>query len=168
MTDDGREKRARGRAQEGEAFALDRFLPYQLSVAAEALSRLFARRYEEAFGIAAPEWRVIAVLGEAPPKAGVGTQAIIDRTQMDAVRVSRACTRLTAKGLVSRSVNPADQRAHVLALTARGCEVYASIAPMALDLERSLMDGLDAQERRTLEDLLAKIRTRAAQVADGS
>ncbi|MBX9758347.1 MAG: MarR family winged helix-turn-helix transcriptional regulator [Beijerinckiaceae bacterium] len=170
MTDEGAKKQARRQTQEGDAFALDRFLPYQLSVAAEALSRLFARRYEEAFGIAVPEWRVIAVLGEGSDAGAqrLETQAIIDRTQMDAVRVSRACARLTAKGLVSRTVNPADQRAHVLALTARGHEVYASIAPMALDLERSLMAGLDAQERRTLEDLLAKIRTRAAQVAGGS
>ena len=81
------------------------------------------------------------------------------------MRVSRACARLVAKGLVVRHVNPGDQRARLLALTARGRDVYERIAPMALDLERSLMAGLDARERRTLEDMLAKIRARAAQVA---
>lgn len=164
-------RQARSGSQDAESFSLDRFLPYQLSVAAEALSRLFARRYEDAFGIAVPEWRVLAVLGESADASGdrpqgLATQAIIDRTQMDAVRVSRACARLVAKGLVVRHVNPGDQRTRHLALTARGRDVYGRIAPMALDLERSLMAGLDAQERRTLEDLLAKIRARAAQVAD--
>ena len=44
-------------------FRLEDFLPYQLSVAANRVSRLFARRYSEAFGLSIPEWRVIAVVG---------------------------------------------------------------------------------------------------------
>ena len=44
-------------------FRLEEFLPYRLSVAANRVSRLFARRYSEAFGLSIPEWRVLATIG---------------------------------------------------------------------------------------------------------
>ena len=47
----------------GAEFHLDEFLPYRLSVAAGRVSRLFGRRYAEAFGLSIPEWRVLTVVG---------------------------------------------------------------------------------------------------------
>lgn len=138
--------------------ALGRFLPYQLSVVAESLSRVFARRYEREFGLSVPEWRVIAVLAEC---GAVATQDIIERTQMDPVRVSRAAIRLADKSLVTRKTNPKDQRAHVLTLTAKGLGVYRNIVPLARDLEAGLMQGLTDAERRQLEHILSKIHARA-------
>ena len=141
-----------------------------MSVAAEALSRLFARRYEDAFGIAVPEWRVLAVLGESDGRWRTRTGACDPgdhRPHADGRGARQPRLRAPRRqGLVARRVNPGDQRARLLALTARGRDVYERIAPMALDLEQSLMAGFDEGERRTLETLLAKIRTRAAQVAD--
>ena len=50
-------------AANGEAFRLEDFMPYRLSVAANRVSRLCARRYTKAYGLSIPEWRVLAVVG---------------------------------------------------------------------------------------------------------
>ncbi|HEY8580333.1 MAG TPA: MarR family transcriptional regulator [Beijerinckiaceae bacterium] len=140
---------------------LSGFLPYQLSVAAEAVSRVFARRYAREFGLTVPEWRVMAILAEAEAMA---TQEIIERTQMDPVRVSRAVLRLTRKGLVDRTTHPRDQRAHVLALSAEGLAVYSQIVPIARALEREFAEGLTPAERARLEEVLARIHARARMI----
>ncbi len=137
--------------------SLARFLPYQLSVAAESVSRVFARRYERAFGLSVPEWRVMAVLAEMD---SIATQDIIERTQMDPVRVSRAAIRLADKGLVQRKTNPKDQRAHLLSLSPTGLSVYAQIVPLARDLEHDLTESLTEPERAQLEAILAKIHAK--------
>ena len=48
----------------GERLRLQDFLPYRLSVAANAVSRLIARAYERQFGLKNPQWRLLAVLAE--------------------------------------------------------------------------------------------------------
>ena len=48
-------------------FDLSDFLPYRLSVVTNRVSQAFARRYADAYGLAIPEWRVMAVLGGHPP-----------------------------------------------------------------------------------------------------
>ena len=69
------------------ALRLDGYLPYRLSVASNAVSRLIARAYEDRFGLTIPQWRLIAVLAEDGP---LTQQAIGSRTVMDKVTVSRA------------------------------------------------------------------------------
>ena len=52
--------------------ALEEYLPYRLSVASNAVSRLIARAYEDRFGLTIPEWRLLAVLAEAGSAAQRG------------------------------------------------------------------------------------------------
>ncbi|WP_376095843.1 MarR family winged helix-turn-helix transcriptional regulator [Roseomonas sp. CCTCC AB2023176] len=134
------------------------FLPYRLSVVTEAVSRLFAQRYEERFGLSIPEWRVMAVVGEAPPRA---TQEVIERTGMDRVKVSRAAIRLADKGLLARQADPADARAHLLSLTEQGEATYRAIVPLARDLHAALAAGLTEEEQAALDRILGKIGERA-------
>ncbi|MDQ1078080.1 MarR family winged helix-turn-helix transcriptional regulator [Pseudoroseomonas cervicalis] len=145
-----------------EALQLEQFLPYRLSVAAEAVSSLFASRYQQRFGLSIPEWRVVAVLGQ---QGEATTQAVIERTAMDRVRVSRAAIRLEDKGLVERRAVPGDQRARVLRLSRRGRAVYAEIVPLARALQAALATALSAAEQQALGRLLDKIGARTRELA---
>ena len=49
------------------AFDLEDFLPYRLSVVTNRVSQAFASRYEAAWGLSIPEWRVLAVVGAFAP-----------------------------------------------------------------------------------------------------
>jgi DNA-binding MarR family transcriptional regulator len=148
---------AKGKQNRGR-LSLSEFLPYRLSVLAETVSRAFAQRYEQRFGITIPEWRVMAVLGEQSPQS---TQKVIERTRMDRVRVSRAVIRLDEKGLVGRTPMKRDQRAHSLHLTQRGSAMYREIVPLAHGLQAELMQSLQEQELRALEEAIRKLQEAA-------
>lgn len=142
--------------------ALDRFLPYRLSVLANTVSRAIARLYADRFGITIPEWRVLAILGDSGPASSAGIRA---RTAMDKVQVSRAIQRLVDARLVSRRADPADRRRATVAMTARGTAVYREIVPLALSREAILLDGFSAEERAQLDRLLDRLGERADALA---
>ena len=136
---------------------LDEYLPYRLSIASNAVSKLIARAYEDRFGLTIPQWRLMAVLAEKP----LTQQAIVARTAMDKVTVSRAAQVLVNRHLVDRAAHEADGRSHILALTEQGRELHAEIAPLALAYEAALLSGLTPAEVETLKRLLMRLETAA-------
>ena len=74
------------------------FLPYQLSVASNAVSTRIAEQYRNRFGLKTTEWRIMAVLGDS----GAHTQReLCQLTLMDKVPVNRACKALEDRGLAA-------------------------------------------------------------------
>jgi DNA-binding MarR family transcriptional regulator len=120
-------------------FKLEDFLPYQLSVAADRVSRLLARRYSSAFGLTIPEWRVLATIARF---STVSPTAVGEWTAMDKVKVSRAAAGLAARGLVRQSPDPKDGRGRLLHMTRKGETVHQGVTPLACALEASLAEGL--------------------------
>ncbi|MBU7579672.1 MAG: winged helix-turn-helix transcriptional regulator [Porphyrobacter sp.] len=144
------------------------FLPYQLSVTSNAVSSLIAERYRKRFGLKIPEWRVMAVLGDADAHGGGLTQRdLTEATVMDKVAVNRAVRVLEDRGLIGRVPNPGDGRSHLLALTAEGRAIHAEVMPLARATEADLIEGLGAQEEALLRRLLASLRERAMRLAQG-
>lgn len=134
---------------------LDAFLPYQLSIVSNAVSSSIARAYESLFGLRIPEWRLIAVLAE---EDGLTQQMLVARTEMDKMTVSRAAQSVVARGLVSRVDHGSDKRSHALTLSADGRQLYAQIAPKALELERKLLETISEREVKQLKATLAKLK----------
>jgi DNA-binding MarR family transcriptional regulator len=140
---------------------LSAFLPYQLSITSNAVSDLIARAYRGKFALKVPEWRIMAVLGEAE----VATQRqLVAATAMDKVTVNRACKALEERALVSRVPNTQDGRSHHLALTAAGRDLYEQIVPEAIQLEAELEKILGSGEAKMLEHMLAQLRARVAEL----
>lgn len=138
---------------------LDQFLPYRLSVASNRVSAAIASAYQALFGLKIPEWRLIAIMAE---RDGITQQALGIATRMDKVTVSRAAAALVERGLVARRPNPADQRSHLLELTATGRALYDDVAPKALELEAQVFAGFSAQELAVFRDMLDRIEASAA------
>ena len=142
------------------ALRLDGYLPYRLSVASNAVSRLIARAYEDRFGLTIPQWRLIAVLAEDGP---LTQQAIGSRTVMDKVTVSRATQGLVKRRLVQRAPHDADGRSHHLALSKAGERLYGEISPVALEYEARLLQQFDPTAVEELKRVLLHLE-RAAEV----
>ena len=132
------------------------FLPYQLSIASNAVSGRIAELYQARFDLRISEWRVMAVLGEADARTQRELAAL---TLMDKVAVNRACKVLEDRGLVGRRPNDRDGRSHLVALTEAGRGIYAQIMPLARDVEAQLLEPFSKQEREVLRDLLARLRS---------
>ncbi|WP_137899930.1 MarR family transcriptional regulator [Sphingomonas sp. 2SG] len=135
---------------------LDDFIPYRLSVTSNLVSDSIARAYESLFGLTIPEWRLVAVIAET---GGITQQAIGAKTLMDKVTVSRAAIALVGRGLLARRDNPEDRRSHLLELTDAGRDLYAVVAPKALDLESRIFAAFDPQEVAQFVAMLRRIES---------
>lgn len=134
------------------------FLPYQLSIASNAVSGRIAELYQARFDLKIAEWRIMAVLGEAEARTQRELAAL---TLMDKVAVNRACKVLEDRGLVGRRPNAQDGRSHHVALTAAGRAIYGQIMPLARDVEAQLLQPFTDGEREVLRDLLGRLRIAA-------
>ena len=151
-------------AEASTDFALERFLPYRLSVLTNTMSRAFARRYGERFGLSIPEWRVMAGLGRFAP---LSANEVAERTAMDKVRVSRAVARLMKNGLIDRATDTDDRRRSALKLSRAGRRMHEAIIPMARQIEAGLLARLTQEERGTLDGLVSKLMERATALDRG-
>lgn len=138
--------------------SLSRFLPYQLSLTSNAVSGRIAMEYRQRWSLSIPEWRVMAILGDA----GANTQRdLTKRTLMDKVAVNRACKGLEDRGLAQRTPNEQDGRSHLLELTDAGLEMHAEIMPLALEMEQRMFAGFTPEELDLFRALLERARVQA-------
>ncbi len=133
---------------------LSDFLPYQMSVSANMVSDMVAQQYRARFALKIPEWRVMAVLGDAGPQT---QRQLVGATRMDKVAVNRACKVLEERHLIRRNPNARDGRSHHLELTPTGRQMHSEIMPLALGIEQRLFAVLSAQERKEFKAMLARI-----------
>jgi DNA-binding MarR family transcriptional regulator len=144
------------------ALKLEEFLPYRLNVCASLVSQALSRIYRERYKIGVPEWRVLVTLGQF----GMMTaKAIGIHSHMHKTKVSRAVVQIERRKLVIRRANRDDMRESFLSLTPAGREIYAELAPIALDFVRQLVDTVDESDRAALDRALKKLAERSAQLA---
>jgi DNA-binding MarR family transcriptional regulator len=134
------------------------YLPYRLSVATNAVSRLIARAYESKFALKIPQWRLIAVLADEGP---LTQQELCGRTLMDKVTVMRAAQGLLTRRLIRRLPNAQDARSHRLIMTAAGQRLYDQIVPMALEYQARLLTGIERADIARLEQMLRRLEQSA-------
>ena len=138
-------------------FRLADFLPYQLSVASNAVSRAVATGtgYESRFGLTNAEWRVLA----AVTASGSPTQVELGKaTGMDKMMISRAVAALTSRRLIDRARDIEDRRTLRLSPTDEGRRIHDIVAPQALEVEARLLAALSPAEAAALQRALAKLR----------
>lgn len=141
------------------------FLPYRLSITSNAVSGRISQEYRSRFGLSVPEWRVMAVLGDAGAKT---QRELTQMTLMDKVAVNRACKVLEERGLAVRQPNASDGRSHLLELTGAGTEMHGQIMPLALEMERRLFANFTYEEVDAFRSLLGRVRAEVDDLdADG-
>ncbi len=145
------------RPGDASLLALERFLPFRLSVLSNRMTRAVAGVYARRFHLSAPEWRTMAVLGRY---GAMTANSVVEHTAMDKVRVSRAVARLLAAGHVTRRTDAADRRRAILDLTTDGRTVYDRIVPLVLAVEAELLADLGDEERKILEAAITKLEAR--------
>lgn len=121
-------------------FVLDDFLPYQMSVLSARISREFSALYRERFGLSVAEWRVIAHLSQT--SQAVSIREVYNRIAMDKSKVSRAATRLEARGVIIKKVNAADRRLIELQLSELGHQMIGELTPLAQAFEQEYVQRL--------------------------
>lgn len=137
-----------------DILVLESFLPYRLMRLSEAVSREFARAYDDRYGMTRPEWRVFATLGQygTMTATGIGTHSAMHKT-----KVSRAVVALERRKWLARQTDPHDRRVERLTLTKTGRAAYREMVPVAREFERCLLSALSARGKSNLLEGLSSI-----------
>ncbi|MDD9718785.1 MarR family transcriptional regulator [Dinoroseobacter sp. PD6] len=134
-------------------FDLERYLPYRLTVIAGRLSAEIARQYKARFGISLPEWRVLLNVGHAE---NLSIRDIEKRADLEKSKVSRAASKLEAKGYLRKHVDARDKRLLQLSLTEEGRQLLDALIPIAAAFQADL-DARLGGHRDALHEALDRL-----------
>jgi DNA-binding MarR family transcriptional regulator len=132
----------------------------RLMVLANLLKRGAILRYKRLTGLSSVEFGLVASLGRRPPMSVV---RLAEAVGMDKGQISRALAELVARKLVSKAVNPRDNRETLVSLTKAGLAAHDAIVAGAQERNRKLLEQLSAHD---LEQLLGKIDRLTATAAE--
>lgn len=126
---------------------------FLLSQLGEHAGELFADRTRE-LGVTPSEAGVVRIVGRTP---GISQRELADRLGAVQSRVVALVDRLEQAGLVTRTRGTVDRRTQLLNLTDPGRALLGALRTAAEAQEAALTDGLDAEQRATLFELLTML-----------
>ena len=104
--------------------------------------------------LTSPQFAVLAVLSAEP---SLDQQTIGARAGLDKSTCGHIVDHLGKLGLVSASIDPANRRRKLVALTGAGRDALRTAAPLRAQVEDMALTSLSADERRELKRLLTKM-----------
>jgi DNA-binding MarR family transcriptional regulator len=133
----------------------------RLMVLANLLKRGAILRYKRLAGLSSVEFGLVASLGRRPPMSVV---RLAEAVGMDKGQISRALTELVSRKLVSRGVNPMDNREVLVSLTRAGLAAHDAIVTGALERNQRLLEQLSKEEVAMLLGHIDRLTDTAAQM----
>lgn len=138
-------------------------LLFRLSKIVSIGGGMVTRICEGQFGITRREWAVLALLAQADE---IGWPRLIEQSELDNARLSRAVSSLVGKGLAVKRQAPS--RGVRVSLTDSGRTLYAELFPVTRAVNLRLLEGLDEAECKQLGAVLDSIHQRAVELAEGT
>ena len=121
------------------------------------LGRMASRQLRAALApirLTPPHAAVLAQLSEEGP---ISQRALGEALDLDSNNLVGLLNDLEADGLAVRRRDPDDRRRHIVEISARGSTRLADADRAIVATEARLLDALDDDQRRDLEELLARI-----------
>ncbi|MBV9568182.1 MAG: MarR family transcriptional regulator [Hyphomicrobiales bacterium] len=126
-----------------------------LFLATDLMARSFAETVGRRYDLTLAEWRCMMVLASRP---GLANVEVAEASGVDVMTVSRALRRLEQHRRLERRADPADKRRITGSLTARGLDLYRTVAAN----DDLLLGGVKVQDRvqlsRYLKSIIASLR----------
>jgi len=118
----------------------------------QGLAELFAEH-----NLSRADWDVLASLRRSGRPYSLSPTSLYRGLMRTSGAMSQRLESLERKGLIERALDPADRRAVVVTLTAKGRELVDDVAAEHLANERRLLAPLSRKEQKDLADLLKKL-----------
>lgn len=147
-------------ASEEDIAAVRRFNRFHTRLVGALNEHLLASPYSLA------QVRVLYELANAPPDAPPSARELGEVLRMDAGYLSRLVSGLESDGLLRRNPAPENAKRLLLALTERGCEVFAGLNATSAGEVAELLAPLSPAERGQLTGAMARIRRLLGDVPD--
>jgi DNA-binding MarR family transcriptional regulator len=101
--------------------------------------------------------RHFGVMTMVAAQPGLSQQQLHEKTAIDPSSMVAVIDELEARGLAERRPHPDDRRVRAIFLTELGVEKLERVRALAGTLQRDFFKALNAEERRTLHELLRKL-----------
>ncbi|WP_284483908.1 MarR family winged helix-turn-helix transcriptional regulator [Sedimentitalea xiamensis] len=124
-------------------FDLTGFLPYQLAVLSERVSKALSSVYTEQHGLSVADWRVLV---HTAKEGSVSVRDIHRTVNLEKPRVSRSVSKLQDRGYLAKQADETDKRLVKISLTERGNAVLDEILSKALAFETELTSALSQKD----------------------
>jgi DNA-binding MarR family transcriptional regulator len=135
----------------------------RLIVLANLLKRGAILRYKRLAGLSSVEFGLVASLGRRPPMSVV---SLAEAVGIDKGQISRALAGLVSRKLVSRAVNPRDNREVLVGLTRTGLIAHETIVAGALERNQRLLQQLGKDEVAVLLEQIDRLTDTAAKMLE--
>jgi DNA-binding MarR family transcriptional regulator len=99
----------------------------------------------------------VGILWAINREHGLSQQALADLLGMFPSRLVSVLDEMERAGLVERRASPTDRRIYALHLTTRGKRKFQAVRRVVREHQEALCAALNAEERKVLADLLARI-----------
>lgn len=134
---------------------------FHLSFTVELVAIRQEMLLQETCGLSLSEWRVLSLVSSF---GTLSSKEITRLTTINKVTLSRTVAKLTAEGLLDRSVSDADSRVQNLTLTRSGTRRFQKARDAFEQWSADLLGGVAAPELQELKQVLRKIRVRLGQI----
>jgi len=157
----GAAQAARAGAAQAARAEIRELISFRIHAVANLLSRGAALTYRRQFDVSLMEWRTLALLGAHEPLSlnELSRHAGLDKSQM-----SRVVAGLSKRALVLRGPDSADGRGVRLTLSRAGAKLYAGLIASANRRNDAFAAVLSVDERRQLDDMLARLADKAREL----
>src|SRR5450631_4791646 len=135
----------------------------RLMVLANLLKRGAIPRYKRLAGLSSVEFGLVASLGRRP---AMSVATLAEAVGMDKGQISRALAGLVSRKLVSRAVNPTDNREVLVSLTRTGLTAHDTIVAGALERNQRLLELFGKEEAAVLLGQIDVLTDMAAKMLD--
>jgi len=98
-----------------------------------------------------------AALSSVASHPGLDQASLAAQVALDKATMGGVVDRLVAKALVARTVNPANRRARILTITAKGLELLGQSEAVVDQVQQKILSGLSESERNQFVTLLNKV-----------
>jgi DNA-binding MarR family transcriptional regulator len=102
------------------------------------------------------QWQVLAHLQR---NEGINQIGLADLLDIEPITLCRTIDRMEDGGWVERRADPKDRRARLLFLTERARPFIAEMRALAEEIYAEALEGLPADTRQTLSEILTAMRT---------
>ncbi|MCP4620400.1 MAG: MarR family transcriptional regulator [Bradyrhizobium sp.] len=145
--------------QGGELAPITAMMSSRLMVLANLLKRGAMLRYKRTAGLSSVEYGLVANLGRHAP---MSVARLAETAGLDKGQISRALADLVSRKLVTKAVNPRDNREVLVSLTKGGLAAHDAIVAGGQERNRRLLAELSEAEVAMLLDHIDRLTEKAA------
>lgn len=147
--------------QAAELAPITAMMSSRLMVLANLLKRGAMLRYKRTAGLSSVEYGLVANLGRHPP---MSVARLAETVGLDKGQISRALADLVARKLVTKAVNPRDNREVLVSLTKAGLSAHDAIVTGGQERNQRLLADLSEAEVAMLLGHLDELTEKAARM----